>query len=62
LNGPTNPLRWGACGPRVANVQPCDGSGGYLNLGFEFPRNAEDVMSRIKVEDVVEAVDHLAKT
>ena len=61
LNGPTNPLRWGAYGERVANVQPYDGSGGYLNLGFEFPRNTEDVMPKIRVEDVVEAVREISK-
>jgi heptosyltransferase-3 len=59
LNGPTAPGRWGPRGKCVAGVEPADGSGGYLNLGFEFPRNPEDVMKKILVEDVVKAVERV---
>jgi heptosyltransferase III len=60
LNGPTAPLRWGPRGPCVAGVQPADGSGGYLNLGFEFSAHPEDVMQKIAVDDVAKAAESLA--
>jgi ADP-heptose:LPS heptosyltransferase len=55
LNGPTAEHRWGARGRCVANVQPADGSGGYLHLGFEFDGQDETVMQRIAVDQVAEA-------
>jgi len=55
LNGPTAEHRWGARGPRVANVQPADGSGGYLHLGFEFEGQPADIINRITVDQVAEA-------
>ena len=55
LNGPTAEHRWGARGRCCANVQPADGSGGYLHLGFEFKGQPKDVIERITVEQVVEA-------
>jgi ADP-heptose:LPS heptosyltransferase len=57
LNGPTAELRWGARGPNVANVQPGDGSGGYLHLGFEFQGQPEDIMERISVDQVFTACE-----
>ena len=59
LNGPTAPHRWGPRGRCVAGVQPADGSGGYLNLGFEFGRHSDAVMEKISVEDAVAAVEKL---
>ena len=59
LNGPTAECRWGARGPCVLNVQPADGSGGYLHLGFEFKGQPEDIMERITVDQVVEACESL---
>jgi heptosyltransferase-3 len=59
LNGPTAMHRWGPRGRCVAGVQPADGSGGYLNLGFEFPKHPQDVMVKIAVEDVVKTVESL---
>ncbi len=56
LNGPTAEHRWGARGPRVANVQPADGSGGYLHLGFEFGENPAHVMPQILVSQAIDAV------
>jgi len=55
LNGPTAEHRWGARGRCCANVQPADGSGGYLHLGFEFKGQPKDVIERITVEQVAEA-------
>jgi len=57
LNGPTAEHRWGARGPRVANVQPADGSGGYLHLGFEFDGQPRDIIERIKLDQVAEACE-----
>ena len=59
LNGPTAEHRWGARGPHVANVQPADGSGGYLHLGFEFDGQPEDIINRITVDQVTAACAHL---
>jgi len=59
LNGPTSGLRWGPVGPRVANVAPHDGSGGYLDLGFEYRGHTGNVMDKILVADVVSAAERL---
>jgi heptosyltransferase III len=59
INGPTAAHRWGAVGPRVANVCPADGSGGFLDLGFEFRGHARDTMQKILVEDVLRAIRSL---
>ena len=59
INGPTAAHRWGAVGPRVANVCPCDGSGGFLDLGFEFRGHPRDTMQKILVEDVLRAIRSL---
>jgi len=60
LNGPTAEYRWGARGPYAINIQPADGSGGYLHLGFEFKGQPEDIMERITVDQVAEACEDLA--
>ena len=59
INGPTSAHRWGPVGPRVANVCPPDGSGGFLDLGFEYRGRLTDVMSKISVADVMFAVNQL---
>ena len=59
MNGPTSSHRWGPVGPRVANVFPSDGSGEFLDLGFEFQNGCNDTMSKIQVADVVLAVHSL---
>jgi len=59
INGPTSSHRWGPVGPRVANVCPPDGSGGFLDLGFEYRGHLTDVMSKISVADVIFAVNQL---
>lgn len=57
LNGPTSEHRWGPVGPRIANVPTSDGSGGFLDLGFEFRQR--NVMGKISVDAVLEAVELL---
>ncbi len=59
LNGPTAVHRWGALGPRVANLSPPDGSGGFLDLGFEYPRRPIDVMCKITPAQAMEAAHRL---
>jgi heptosyltransferase-3 len=55
LHGPTNPLRWGPVGPNTNVVAPNPAGGcGYLNLGYEYPRNPPNCMSRLKVADVMD--------
>jgi ADP-heptose:LPS heptosyltransferase len=60
LHGPTNPDRWGPVGDRSVNVvpdAPKNTPTGYLNLGFEFPRNVSNCMQFISVDSVVEAIE-----
>jgi heptosyltransferase-3 len=53
LNGPTNSLRWGGVGANVININVgADKGGGFLNLGFEYPRLAVNVMNYIDPNDV----------
>jgi heptosyltransferase III len=59
LNGPTAVRRWGALGPCVANLSPPDGSGGFLDLGFEYPRRATGVMHNITPAEVADAAHRL---
>jgi ADP-heptose:LPS heptosyltransferase len=59
INGPTAVHRWGPIGSRVANVTPSDGSGGFLDLGFEYGSHAENVMEKISVDDVMREVHQL---
>jgi heptosyltransferase III len=59
INGPTAARRWGPVGPRVANVCPGDGSGEFLDLGFEFRGNSRDTMRRILVSDVLRTIHAL---
>lgn len=57
LNGPNAPHRWGPVGRLVSDVPTCDGSGGFLDLGYEF--EGRNVMDKITVDSVVEAVQKL---
>jgi heptosyltransferase III len=59
INGPTSADRWGPVGPNVANVCPPDGSGGFLDLGFEYHGRSADVMAKISVAEVMLAVNQL---
>ena len=57
LDGPTASHRWGPIGPHVASVRPGDGSGGFLDLGFEYRGHLENVMNKISVDAVLQAVE-----
>ena len=58
LNGPTNSLRWGAWGPQSINLDvPKELGGCFLNLGFEYPKNPQNIMGHIKVNQVIEAIN-----
>ena len=41
LHGPTSATRWGAIGENVTNLAVLPPNGGYLDLGFEYPGDAE---------------------
>ncbi len=59
LHGPTLPTRWGATGPLtipvISNVEGC----GYINLGFEVPRDPPPCMEDITVAAVYETLRKL---
>lgn len=59
LHGATNPLRWGPLGPRSVALVPDRGQHSYLDLGFEYPVNAEESMRHISVEKVMVALAEL---
>lgn len=55
LHGPTNARRWGpVSATSIAIESPLPGSG-YLDLGFEFPRNIPDCMSALSLDTVLAA-------
>jgi heptosyltransferase-3 len=56
LNGPVNPGRWGPLGDRSISLVPVGTPGGYLNLGFEYPKNAMDCMRAISAAAALSAV------
>ena len=59
LHGPTVPTRWGAVGPLTIPVTPDVEGGGYINLGFEVPRDRPPCMEGITVTAVREALEKL---
>lgn len=59
LHGPTNPQRWGGVGPHVVHLLPdvpqeipC----AYLNLGFEYPRGAKNVLQYLTPQQTLGAL------
>jgi ADP-heptose:LPS heptosyltransferase len=53
LHGPTNPKRWGPLSDAAVVIGPGAEEGcAFLNLGFEYPRNPPDCMSKITVAEV----------
>jgi heptosyltransferase-3 len=53
LNGPTNSKRWGLVNQGSRNIDvPKHSGGGILNLGYEYPSNAQFTMDRISVREV----------
>lgn len=59
LHGATNPRRWGPVGPRCVSLLPRKGQCAYLNLGFEYPADAEPALEHLPVEDVLAALESL---
>lgn len=57
LHGPTNPRRWGPIGAesKVVSVSPENG-GQFLNLGFEYPKDAKYLMDKISVTEVINSL------
>lgn len=56
LHGPTNPRRWGGIGPRVIRLLPEKGHYAYLNLGFEYPPHAENVLRYLPPQAIIDAL------
>jgi ADP-heptose:LPS heptosyltransferase len=55
LHGPTNARRWGPVGTSAVIVGPGpEAGGGFLNLGFEYPRVPPDCMGQIPVAAVAQ--------
>ena len=55
LHGPTNARRWGPVSPTSISLEsPLPGSG-FLDLGFEFPRNVPDCMNALSFDAVLNA-------
>jgi ADP-heptose:LPS heptosyltransferase len=59
LHGPTNPLRWGAVGPKVVSLLAPGGDTACLNLGFEIPAGAVPTLHRLGAEDALGALRRL---
>lgn len=59
LHGATNPLRWGPIGKHARSLLPEQGQCAYLNLGFEYPKNAEPAMQHISVNNVLDSLRQL---
>jgi ADP-heptose:LPS heptosyltransferase len=59
LNGPTNPMRWGALGVNSINVSPEGKGHGFLNLGFEYDGQRTDSMEEISPQSVINEVENL---
>lgn len=59
LHGPTSPARWGPLGRNSIALQPEKGNFGYLNLGFEYPANAQPCLQFLSVGQVLEAFKKL---
>lgn len=59
LHGATDPRRWGPVGPRCVSLLPRKGQCAYLDLGFEYPPDAEPALVHLPVEDVLAGLDAL---
>jgi ADP-heptose:LPS heptosyltransferase len=62
LHGPTNPLRWGAVGPKVISLTAPGEDTAYLHLGFEIPPGAAPTLHRLGAEDALNALRRLGLT
>lgn len=59
INGPTNPLRWGPLGSKTKSLLPAKGDCAYLNLGFEYPRGAKNILENLTMEQVKNSLREL---
>jgi len=59
LQGPTSSKRWGPVGRRTIALDSTLKGCGYLNLGWEYPKNPPPCMESISLECVVQACDAL---
>lgn len=59
LFGPTNTCRWGPLSNQAIALSPRKGLCGYINLGFEYPKNAVYNMGDLPVTDVLGALEKL---
>ena len=59
LQGPTSSKRWGPIGEKSIAVDSTLKGCGYLNLGWEYPKNPPACMEAISLESVVHACDAL---
>lgn len=60
LHGPTNPTRFGPLSANaVVLTPPREAGGGYLDLGFEYPRHPSDIMKLIGVAEAQKALEEL---
>ena len=60
LNGPTNSKRWGLVNSSSRNIDISkQNGGGFLNLGFEYPSNAQYTMDQITVSEVGTVLEQL---
>lgn len=57
LQGPTSSRRWGPVGKKSIAVDSTLTGCGYLNLGWEYPKNPPACMEAISLESVVHACD-----
>lgn len=53
LHGPTNPKRWGPVGEKHISVLSSHKQAAVLNLGFEYPNDAERIMPALRVGQVL---------
>lgn len=61
LCGPTSARRWGPIGPKAISVESPHPDAGYLNLGFEFPKDPPPVMEALTPDLVIDGLDHLLR-
>ncbi|NNN19523.1 MAG: glycosyltransferase family 9 protein [Acidimicrobiaceae bacterium] len=63
LHGPTNPRRWGPLSNCAVIVGPgADKGGAYLDLGYEYPLHAKNIMENIEVKDVLNGLANVLPT
>jgi heptosyltransferase III len=56
LHGPTDPRRWGPLSDQAMVLQPEGADVAYLNLGWEYPPDAQPCLERIEPAQVLQAV------